>query len=207
MIDFAAAPGLLSGGFRRTLPMRAFNRFVAAVVVGAAVSVGAAFAQSAENAAADAAISCLDIASPEERLACLEGAAKELKATRVRRETAEESAAAEALAAPVVASEGASEEDLFGAEALASTKKEKREKDRTTRLSSKVVEFRVNPFGDITAVLENGQVWRQLTSDNASVRVPNNDKVFTVSIKRGPLGNYLMTINELKRTIRVRRIK
>ena len=187
--------------------MRACNRFVASVVVGAAVSVGAAFAQSAENAAADAAISCLDIASPEERLACLEGAAKELKATRVRRETAEESAAAEALAAPVVAAEGASEEDLFGAEALASTKKEKREKDRTTRLSSKVVEFRVNPFGDITAVLENGQVWRQLTSDNASVRVPNNDKVFTVSIKRGPLGNYLMTINELKRTIRVRRIK
>jgi hypothetical protein len=185
--------------------MRALTRLAAAAV--ASIAAGAAFAQSAENAAADAAIGCLDIESAEERLACLEGAAKELKATRIRRETAEESAVADAQAAPVIAAEGASDEDLFGAEALASTKKAVRERDRTTRLSSKVVEFRVNALGDITAVLENGQVWRQLSSDNAIIRIPNNDKVFTVSIKRGALGNYLMTINELKRSIRVRRIK
>ena len=187
--------------------MRALTRLAAAAVAGACVAVSAALAQSAENAAADAAIGCLDIESAEERLACLEGAAKELKATRVRRETAEESAAAEALTAPVVAAESATEEDLFGAEALASTKNAAREKDRTTRLASQVVEFRVNPYGDITAVLENGQVWRQLSSDNAIVRIPNKEKVFTVSIKRGALGNYVMTINELKRSIRVRRIK
>jgi hypothetical protein len=177
-----------------------------AVFAAAVLSAGAAFAQSDQNAAADAAIACLDIEDTEARLACLEGAAQELKATRVRRETAEESAAAEAATAPVVA-ESASEEEMFGAEALASTKKAVREKDRTSRLESKVVEFRFNQLGDITAVLENGQVWRQLSGDSTVIRVPNSDKVFTVTIKRGPLGNYMMKINELKRSIRVRRIK
>lgn len=177
-----------------------------AVFAAAVLSAGAAFAQSDQNAAADAAIACLDIEDTEARLACLEGAAQELKATRVRRETAEESAAAEAATAPVVA-ESASEEEMFGAEALASTKKAVREKDRTSRLESKVVEFRFNQLGDITAVLENGQVWRQLSGDSTVIRVPNKDKVFTVTIKRGPLGNYMMKINELKRSIRVRRIK
>lgn len=181
-------------------------RFLLSLAAAAPVAFGAAVAQSDQNAAADAAIACLDIEDTQARLACLEGAAQELKATRVRRETAEESAAADAAAAPVVA-DGASEEDLFGAEALASTKKAVREKDQTTRLNSKVVEFRVNQLGDITAVLENGQVWRQLSSDSTVIRLPGNSKVFTVTIKRGPLGNYIMKINELKRTIRVRRIK
>lgn len=187
--------------------MRVFRHLVVAVAAGALSSTGVVLAQSDQNAAADAAIACLDIEGVEDRLACLEAAAQELKATRVRRETAEESAAAEALTAPVVAAEGASEEALFGAEALASTKKAVREKDRTTRLVSKVVEFRVNHLGDITAVLENGQVWRQLSGDSTVIRLPNNDKVFTVTIKRGPLGNYMMKINEMNRSIRVRRIK
>jgi hypothetical protein len=187
--------------------MRFARRSFAGLLVAAPFLAGAVHAQSADqNAAADAAIACLDIEDTEARLACLEGAAKELKATRIRSETAEESAAADG-AAPVIAAEDMTEEEAFGAEALASTKSAKREKDKTSRLSSKVVEFRVNQLGDITAVLENGQVWRQLQGDSTVIRLPNKDKVFTVTIKRGPLGNYMMKINELKRSIRVRRIK
>jgi hypothetical protein len=186
--------------------MRLFPRRLLASAIAAPLSIGAAAAQGDPSAAADAAIACLDIEDAGARLACLEGAAQELKATRVRRETAEESAAAEVASAPVIA-DGATEEELFGAEALAATKEAVREKDRTTRLNSKVVEFRVNRLGDITAVLENGQVWRQLSSDSTVIRLPTKDKVFTVAIKRGPLGNYTMKINEMKRTIRVRRIK
>lgn len=187
--------------------MRTSRRALAALVAAAPLFAASAAAQSADqNAAADAAIACLDIEDTEARLACLEGAAKELKATRIRSETAEESAAADA-AAPVIAADAMSDEEAFGAEALASTKKAIREKERTTRLNSKVVEFRVNRDGDITAVLENGQVWRQLSGDSTVIRLPNKEKVFTVTIKRGPLGNYMMKVNELKRTIRVRRIK
>jgi hypothetical protein len=187
--------------------MRALTHFAVAVAASAAFAAAGARAQSDQNVAADAAIACLDVEDAESRLACLESAAKELKATRIRKESAEESAAAEALTAPIIAADDASEEDLFGAEALDSAKREKREKDRTTRLVSRVVELRVNPHGDITAVLENGQVWRQLSGDDTVIRLPKKDKVFTASIKRGPLGNYMMTIAELKRTIRVRRIK
>jgi len=185
--------------------MRAFAP-VAAVLAGAVVLLAAADAQEDQNAAADAAIACLDLANAADRLACLEGAARELKATRLRQETAEESAAAEARPAPVVAAD-ASPEEQFGAEALASTKRAKREGNRANRLVARVVEFRVNAVGDVTAVLENGQVWRQLPGDSTLLRVPKRDQVFTASIKRGPLGNYMMTIKELKRTIRVRRIE
>lgn len=185
--------------------MRVFAS-LAATLAGALALGGAASAQQNQNAAADAAIACLDISDSAARLACLEGAAKELKATRLRQETAEESAAAEARTAPVVAAD-ASAEEQFGSETLASTKKAKREGNKTTRLVSRVVEFRVNAVGDVTAVLENGQVWRQLPGDNTLLHVPRKEMVFTASIKRGPLGNYMMTIKELKRTIRVRRIE
>lgn len=184
---------------------RALRHFCA-VAAAASIACAGAAAQGDENAAADAAIACLDIEETEARLACLEGAAQELKATRVRRETAEESAAADAATAPVVADD-ASEEDRFGAETLASTKKAIRERDEATRLNSRVVELRFNAVGDVTAVLENGQVWRQLASDSAVIRPTNKGKVFTVTIRRGPFGNYIMRINELKRAIRVRRIK
>ncbi|MFN0023201.1 MAG: hypothetical protein ACKVS5_04805 [Parvularculaceae bacterium] len=183
------------------------SKFVAGLCLLAAGLAGPAAAQGVADAATDAAIACLDVSDAGARLGCLENAARDIKATRVRPETAEESAAAEAAAAPVINTEIATEEDLFGAEALPAAKKAIREKNDAVRLSSKVVEFRVNRLGDLTAVLENGQVWRQLSSDGAVVRPSNNGKVYTVSIKRGPLGNYLMKINELDRSIRVRRIK
>lgn len=180
---------------------------IAGMILSTAALCGSAFAQSAKDRAADAAIACLDVDEADARLDCLENAARDIKATRIRRETAEESAAADAAGAPMIAADEASEEDLFGAEALASTKKAVREKNDKARLTAKVVEFRVNPVGDITAELANGQVWRQLSGDSAVVRIPNKDKVFSVTIKRGPLGNYIMKINELNRSIRVRRIK
>lgn len=181
-------------------------RPIAAVIAAAFAVSGAAYAQSAADKATDAAIACLEIGDPAERLSCLEAATREIKATRIRKETAEESAAADAMGA-VIAGENASEEELFGAEALSSTRHAKNEERKKKRLEATVVEFRVNPFGVVTAVLDNGQVWRQLNSDDETLHLPKSDKVFTVKVKKGALGNYLMTVNELKRTIRVKRIK
>lgn len=181
---------------------------VAAVIAITAISAfaGAAHAQSATDKAADAAISCLEIGDPAARLACLEEATREIKATRIRPETAEEAAAAEASGA-VIAAEDASGDDLFGAEALSSTKHARREKDKTQRLEATVVEFRVDPFKNITTILDNGQVWRQLSGDDTVIHLPKSEKVFTVTVKKGGLGNYRMKINELGRWIRVRRVK
>ena len=184
------------------------HRF-AAIIATVAISTfaGAAHAQSAADKAADAAISCLDIDDPAERLSCLEEATREIKATRIRPETAEEASIAEAAGSPVITDENATADELFGLEALASTKHAKREKEKSARLEASVVEFRVGAFKNVTAVLDNGQVWRQLQSDDTFIRLPKSDKVFTVTIKKGGLGNYRMKINELGRWIRVKRIK
>jgi len=181
-------------------------RPIAAVIAAAFVVSGAAHAQTAADKATDAAIACLDIGDPAERLSCLEAAARDIKATRIRKETAEESAAADAMGA-VIAAEDASEDELFGAEALSSSRQAKTEERKKKKLEATVVEFRVNPFGVVTAVLDNGQVWRQLNSDDEKLHLPKSDKVFTVTVKKGALGNYMMKVNELKRTIRVKRIK
>lgn len=208
MIDFCPRPEIIRAPAKAKEFTVVFSRATlaaAAVATASPVFIASAFAQSAADAAADAAIACLDIAEPAERLACLESATREIAATRIRSETAEDSAAADARR--VYADENATEEESFGAEALPSVKSAKREKDRKQSLEAAVIEFRVNPFGDITAILQNGQEWKQLSSDNTIIRLPRSEKVFTVTIKKGPIGGYMMRINELKRAIRVRRIK
>ncbi len=97
--------------------------------------------------------------------------------------------------------------DAIGSKQLAKTKKIKKEKRKKQHLTARVTEFQVNDRGIITAYLENGQVWRQSSSYNDSVRIPKNEKVNSVTIKEGLAGRYRMQINDLKTTIRVQRIK
>lgn len=181
-------------------------RPITAVIAAALAASAAAYAQSAADKATDAAIACLEIGDPAERLSCLEAATREIKATRIRMETAEESAAADAMGA-VIAAEGASEDDLFGAEALASTRRARNEERKTKRLEAAVVEFRVGSLKNITIVLDNGQIWRQTESDRTLVRLPKDELTYTVSIKKSAFGGYWMKINELGREIRVKRLR
>lgn len=166
------------------------------------VTTASANAQSAGDSATDAAIACLDVQNPDDRLSCLETATRDLAATRVRMETAGEAAADGAPA-----DSAAFEEKSFGAEALPSTKAAKRDESRKFKLSAKVIEFSLDPYGDFTATLDNGQVWRQLSGDTATAHFTGTKKLYTAVVKRGPLNNYRMKINELGRWYRVRRIK
>lgn len=198
----------MGGAKRKPIIRKADNIVLTKVLTALVVLIlpGAALAQSAADSAADAAIACLDVADPDERLACLEGATREIKATRVRQQTAEESAADDAAGA-VIAADDATAEEQFGAEALRSTKTAKRKEQQTKRLEATVVEFKLSPYKKITAVLDNGQVWRQLDGDNAHIIISSKIDVYTITIKKGPLGNYMMKVNELDRWMRVRRIK
>ena len=165
-----------------------------------------ALAQSARDEAADAAIACLDIGDPAERLACLEEATREIKATRIRQETAEEASAAEASGG-VIAAENATGDELFGAEALRSIKRARQQKDRAARLDANVAGIRVGPLKNVTVTLGNGQVWRQLEGDRTVIRPRERESGYTVTITKGAFGNYWMKINEIDRMIRVKRIK
>ncbi len=188
------------------------------VVILAAIcgsSLSGAAAQPSETEAVDAAIACRDITDDLQRLACLDAATETLVVTRIVRE--------EAIAEkkrdertffglgkrkdkddydPLVAQTP----EEFGGEYLPENIK-KRDEKRLKQITVKIAEFRVNPYGKVTVTLENGQVWRQLNSDNKTLHFSKKEKLYTAKVKRSTFGNYLMTVKEMGRTIRVRRIE
>ena len=194
-------------------------RLSVAVLGASLLTALSAGAQPSEEEAIDRTIACREIADDLERLACLDKAADTLAVTRIIREekVAEEKreeredfglAGAdreddeEAVAAPVVADTP----DDFGSEAIPEVRRDREEK-RLKSITAKVAEIRINPYNKVTLTLDNGQVWRQLSSDNKSLGVPSDGKLYTARIKRSLMGNYMLTIEELKRTIRVRRVE
>lgn len=65
--------------------------------------------------------------------------------------------------------------------------------------------YRTNA-GNITVVLANGQVWRQLDSDNTRIRIPDDPQTVTATLERGFLGSTSMRIDGAGRAFKVRRI-
>lgn len=62
------------------------------------------------------------------------------------------------------------------------------------------------PFEKLVVTLENGQVWKQINGDNQEIRV-NLDRNQTVDITESSLGGYKLRLNEMRRTLRVERVK
>jgi len=200
--------------------MRHFIAF--SVVLTALFANADASAQETEDAAIDKAIACRDIAEPLERLACLDAAAETLAVTRIIREEeiatkareekenfglAKKDAEPKETPAPTAqVAEITETPDEFGSEGIRKDRKE-RDKGKLKSIESKIAEIRINQFGKVTLTLENGQIWRQLSSDNKTVHFSKNDRLYTAKVKRSLMGNYMLTVNELKRTIRVRRVE
>jgi hypothetical protein len=69
-----------------------------------------------------------------------------------------------------------------------------------------VANIRKMQSGGVIVELENGQVWRQLDSDNTPVRVPADISGLSAEVKPAFLGSVTMKINESSRTFRVARI-
>lgn len=172
---------------------------------------------AAQDAAIDSALACRSIADPTARLACLDQAAAAIAETRIVRdddsevqESAPESmsgfgATRDKAEKPKKPRRSKETADDFGAEQLKSAR-DSNEEDRLMKIEEKVVEVRLNTQKRATLTLANGQTWRQLASDDISLPL-RDGKLYTVVVKRGAIGNYLMTVKELKRTIRVRRIR
>lgn len=190
---------------------------VSGAVLGIFCTIGlsGAGAQPTESEAVDAAIACRDIKDDLERLACLDRATETLVVTRIVREEAiaekkREERTFFGLGKPKQKDEDnplvTETPEEFGGEYLPENLK-KRDEKRLKEITSKVAEFRVNQFGKVTVTLENGQVWRQLNSDNKRLILSRKGKLYTAKVKRARFGNYMLTVNELRRTIRVRRIK
>lgn len=187
---------------------------------------GPAAAQKSADEAVDAALACRSIEDDAARLACLDKAADELSATRILRDV--EDAETPELSPNEIFGFGAEDEknkkekkakkekekkkskvvetpEDFGGENLPARMKE-RDEARLTEITAKVIEIQLNSVGRATLILDNGHVWRQLDSDNRTIWL-NKNNVYTVTIKKALLANYMLTVNELRRTIRVRRIQ
>lgn len=194
-----------------------------AALVAVVCITSPAAAQTNEAAAIDQTLACREIEDDMERLQCLDGAAETLAVTRIIREEAvaakkqeerdgfglnkksktkeERTASSQAPATPAVTET----EEEFGSERLADVRKE-REDRKLKSISAKIAEVRVNPFGKVTVTLENGQVWRQLNSEGRILKL-REGRLYNATVKRSLFGNYMLTIKELKRTIRVRRVQ
>ncbi len=62
------------------------------------------------------------------------------------------------------------------------------------------------PYRRLLVTLDNGQVWRQIKGDTQRIRVDLRRNQ-TVDISESSLGGYKLRLNEMRRTIRVERVK
>ncbi len=62
------------------------------------------------------------------------------------------------------------------------------------------------PYERLLVTLENGQVWRQIKGDTQNIRV-DLKRNQTVDITESSLGGYKLQLNEMRRTVRVERVK
>ena len=74
-------------------------------------------------------------------------------------------------------------------------------------ISAGVTEVSFTPFGQFIVFLDNGQVWRQLQGDADRAHFKSSAPDNHVTISRGALGSYNMTINGSGKVFKVTRVK
>lgn len=202
--------------------MRVMLLSLACVVAFAAAAP--AMAQSGDEAVADA-LACEAVRGSKARLKCFEAA---LPALRAVHPGAVALAAERAQAARLAAAEQAKEEfglspvqqekeqktasaedyerEAFGADDLAASKGDD-EDDEVDRVDGRAIEIGKNNRGKIFVVLDNGQVWRQVSGDSSSPYYPKSVEGLAVTIKKGALGSYFIKVGKAKDAFRAERIK
>ncbi len=178
--------------------------FLIACVASAGFAAATAPAQAYDIAAA--LLECRAVAKDKKRLKCFDAVAAGLEGAAP---SASRSAEAGQSRPEVVETPALSPEESFGKEDLPKTKeqrqKEKKEKLRT--LIATAIEIAKNRRGKYVVILDNGQVWRQLDADSASLLLPPDDEEIRVKITRRMFGAHMLNIVGDNRSIRVERIK
>lgn len=201
------------------------------VLLGCAAVAPLAIAQSPDKGA-DAIERCAIETDPAKRIVCLEAALRgapvaqtpvtsteEIIAPEVaeptpmtsvtvtRTETTPPSIMAEEPSAP---SAPMTAEPELGAEQVAA-RTANRQNTPSAEAEKRVFQVtatRTVPYEKLEVSLSNGQVWRQIKGDNQKIRIPRKYRdSLNVEIWSAPLSGYKMRLTELKRTIRVERLK
>jgi hypothetical protein len=183
---------------------------------------------SAQDAASGAIERCASEANAELRIACLEAALRgetpaEVSATALQDPTqSTEPPVATVLPAlpervvetpvadapPPVASASASEAPELGAEQVAARTISRETTLPAARQTFTAVSTRTVPYEKLEVTLANGQVWRQIIGDTQRIRIPRKYRdMLSVEIWEAAVSGYKLRLTDLKRTIRVQRIK
>jgi hypothetical protein len=78
--------------------------------------------------------------------------------------------------------------------------------DRIDQISARVVSYQFNQ-GYVVVSLDNGQVWQQTADGNPLGRLSRPALAYSAVISRGGAGSYDMKLNDVARTLLVRRIQ
>ena len=103
---------------------------------------------------------------------------------------------------PASAPVGIGAEQVIARNQSADDAQKKLEQVRSLRVAS----YDIVPYERLVVRLENGQVWRQIKGDTQRIRV-DLKRNQTVDISKASMSGYKLRLNEMRRTIRVERIK
>jgi hypothetical protein len=96
----------------------------------------------------------------------------------------------------------------FGAENLPATKQKVEEaKEEVDSISAGVTEYAYTPLGKFIVFLDNGQVWRQIQGDADRAQFHKSPTDNKVTISRGWIGSYNLTLNDGNKAFKVERVK
>ncbi|OFX04890.1 MAG: hypothetical protein A3E78_05735 [Alphaproteobacteria bacterium RIFCSPHIGHO2_12_FULL_63_12] len=177
-----------------------------------------ALAQQGDAAVADA-IGCQAVRGAKARLSCFEAAVSGLReafpdATAL---VADRAAAARAAAIKQETDEFGLfereekssstdyEKDAFGTNDLPTVAGG--DDDEVKSVNGIAIEIGKNNAGKIFVVLDNGQVWRQITGDKSTPYIPRKAEGLPVVIKKGLMGSYFIKVGNAKDAFKAQRIK
>lgn len=190
-----------------------------------AASTAPAFAQTGDDAVAEA-LACQAVRGTKARLRCFDAAMPALgSAYPAAVQLAADRAEAARLAAAEVEKEefglSPTQRETTLAEAPTAQDYERgafgendikrrtgdADDDEVESVDGVAIEVGKNNRGKIFVILDNGQVWRQVSGDSSSPYYPKKVDGLPVTIKKGALGSYFVKIGKSKDAFKAERIK
>lgn len=168
-------------------------------VVGAAtaVSFGALCAANASESVISAIVACKAIADDRQRLGCLDAVGASLE-----KGGSEENSVS---LFGITASPAKADSFTTGAAGMSQQNVERGTDGVVEAITANVRKWSHDSRGQITIVLDNGQVWRQ--ADSSEIHLATDPKTpQSVRISRGVIGGFVMTIGNKARGHKVRRV-
>jgi hypothetical protein len=143
---------------------------------------------------------CRSTSSDADRIACLEAAllGKDPVASAVPEPKSEPARAIVTKSAP---------EGIGASQVIARTETDEERIESLEKVEGlAVASYATVPYEKLQVTLENGQIWRQIVGDTQKIRV-DLKRNQTVDIEESSLSGYKLRLNEMRRTVRVERVR